>query len=222
VAAASIAAVGLAAILIILATVWTLPAHGDISSALAQNPEVYTLSLGHMTDLTWRSFAWLRLPLAVAAVALAIGVVGVWRWRSVFALAVMMAVFDHAARLALIVFDPYLGSRPLAVALLGAPSGELIADDQYYAFSSVFFYANRRALLLNGRKMNLEYGSYAPGAPDIFIDDAELRRLWFTDRRYYLVAADPALPRIEALLGKRTLHLIASRGGKRLLSNRPL
>jgi 4-amino-4-deoxy-L-arabinose transferase-like glycosyltransferase len=222
VAAASIAAVGLAAILIILATVWTLPAHGDISSALAQNPEVYTLSLGHMTDLTWRSFAWLRLPLAVAAVALAIGVVGVWRWRSVFALAVMMAVFYHAARLALIVFDPYLGSRPLAVALLGAPSGELIADDQYYAFSSVFFYANRRALLLNGRKMNLEYGSYAPGAPDIFIDDAELRRLWFTDRRYYLVAADPALPRIEALLGKRTLHLIASRGGKRLLSNRPL
>ena len=74
----------------------------------------------------------------------------------------MMVLFLHAARLAMVVFDPYLSSRPLAEALLKAPPGELIEDNAYYTFSSVFFYANRRGLLLNGRQTNLEYGSYAP------------------------------------------------------------
>jgi 4-amino-4-deoxy-L-arabinose transferase-like glycosyltransferase len=220
-AAALIAAVALAVIAVILAAVWNLPTPGDIASALTQNPEVYTLSLGHMTDLTWRSFAYLRAPLMMAAVALLAGAIGAWRGR-VVALAVMMVIFFHAARLALVVFEPYLGSRPLAEALLRAPDGELIVDDQYYAFSSVFFYANRRALLLNGRKMNLEYGSYAPGAPDVFIDDAEFRRLWAQPRRYYLVTTDLELRRFERLAGAERLYRVAQSGGKSLLSNVPL
>ena len=44
--------------------------------ALSYNPEAYTLSLGHMEDLTLRSFAYLRLPLALAVVAFLIGAVG--------------------------------------------------------------------------------------------------------------------------------------------------
>ncbi len=55
----------------------------------------------------------------------------------------MMVLFFQAARLALIVFDPYLSSRPLAEALLRSPDGKLIVDKHYYAFSSVFFYTNR-------------------------------------------------------------------------------
>jgi 4-amino-4-deoxy-L-arabinose transferase-like glycosyltransferase len=220
-AAAIVAAIALAIIAVILASVWNLPAPGDIASALTQNPDVYTLSLGHMTDLTWRSFAYLRAPLMVAAAALLIGVIGAWKGR-VLALAVMMVVFFHAARLALVVFDPYLGSRPLAEALLQAPPGELIVDDQYYAFSSVFFYTNRRALLLNGRKMNLEYGSSAPGAPDVFIEDAEFPGLWSRPERWYVVTTDQELGRFERLVGKSNLHRIARSGGKSLLSNQPL
>jgi hypothetical protein len=173
-----------------------------------------------MTDLTLDSFAYLRLPLFVAGVAMLIGLAGAWR-RSILSLALMMVIFYHAARLALIVFDPYLGSRPLANSLLEAPPGQLIVDDQYYAFSSVFFYADRRALLLNGRVNNLEYGSYAPGAPDVFIDDAEFARLWRGPERYYLVAAQPALPRLERLVGKPALLIVAFAGGKYLLSNQP-
>ena len=101
----------------------------------------------------------------------------------------MMVLFFHAARLAMVALDPYMSSRPLAEALLKAPPGELIVDDQYYTFSSVFFYTNRRALLLNGRVNNLEYGSYAPDAPKgVFIDDRECQRRWREARRYYLVA----------------------------------
>ena len=66
----------LVAIAAILWMVRGLPAPGDISAALSQNPDVYTLSLGHMTDLTLRAFAYLRLPLVVAGVALLVGAVG--------------------------------------------------------------------------------------------------------------------------------------------------
>jgi 4-amino-4-deoxy-L-arabinose transferase-like glycosyltransferase len=197
-------------------------APGDISVALTQNPEVYTLSLGHMRDLTVRSFAYLKMPLALACTAFVVGAIGAWRLRmsrALAALAIMMVLFVHAARLALVTFDPYLSSRPLAEALLRAPEGNLILDDQYYTFSSVIFYTNRRALLLNGRVNNLEYGSYAPGAPQVFIDDTRFRELWAQDSRWYLLADRTALPRLERLVGRAALHQTAAAGGKYLFSN---
>jgi 4-amino-4-deoxy-L-arabinose transferase-like glycosyltransferase len=63
---AVIAALAFAAIVFILSQVWNLPAPGDISRALTQHPELYTLSLGHMGDLTLASFAYLRTPLLLA------------------------------------------------------------------------------------------------------------------------------------------------------------
>ena len=221
--AAAIASAALIAVLALLWLVRGVPAPGDISAALTQNPEVYTLSLGHMRDLTLHAFAYLRLPLAVAAVAFAIGALA-WRVRraaAILSLAAMMVVLFHAARLALVVFDPYLGSRPLAEALNRAPEGRLIVDDQYYAFSSVFFYTNRRALLLNGRVNNLEYGSYAPGAPDVFLDDAGLAGLWPRPEHYYLLANGPAVPRLERLVSRERLRVVAQSGGKFLFANWP-
>src|SRR3989442_7546680 len=49
--------------------------------------------------------------------------------------------------------------------------------------SSVVFYTNRKALLLNGRVDNLVYGSSAPGAPPVFLVDSDLVRLWKQDRK---------------------------------------
>jgi hypothetical protein len=82
------------------------------------------------------------------------------------------------------------------------------------------FYSNRDALLLNGRKTNLEYGSYAPGAPDVFIDDAQFAGLWRQPERYYLVANAPAVPRFEKLVGRSALHVVAQSGGKYLFTSR--
>jgi 4-amino-4-deoxy-L-arabinose transferase-like glycosyltransferase len=218
---ASLCVVAIAAIL------WmsrSAPTPGDISVALnRQNPEAYTLSLAHMADLTLSAFAYLRLPLVCAGIAFAAGAVAAWRSRKsvpVWGLAAMMVLFFHAARLALVTFDPYLSSRPLAEALIAAPPGKLIVDDQYYTFSSVFFYANRRALLLNGRVNNLEYGSYAPDSPQgVFIDDAGFRKLWGGDARYYLTVEAPQMPRFVRLVGKNALHIVAASGGKFLVTN---
>jgi len=208
----------------ILWQVWTLPSPGDISAALVQHPELYTLSLGHMGDLTLRSLAYLRLPLMLAGVAVLIGAIGIYRYspnqrRCFFVMAAMMIVFFHAARLAMTTFDPYLGSKPLADALTGAPPGKLIEADAYYAFSSVFFYTNRQAVLWNGRRDNLEYGSYAPGAPPVFIGDADLQTLWRSADRYYLLADHEDLPRIHELVGASSVYIVSESGGKYLLTN---
>lgn len=220
---AAVATLACAAIVFILANVWSLPAPGDISQALTQNPELYTLSLGHMGDLTMSSFAYLKLPLALAGLAFAVGSFYGWRYRgrmTQIGLALMMLLLLNAARIAMIAFDPYLSSEPLAVALKAAPPGKVVLGDQYYTFSSVFFYADlKEALLLNGRYQNLEYGSYAPGAPNVFIDDAGLAGLWHSAERTYLVLEGPKVAGMERLLGKEWMHLVKASGGKYLYSN---
>ncbi len=224
-AIAAIAGCAAAALIAILILVRNIPAPGDIAMALSQRPGTYTLSLSHMEDLTLASFAYLRLPLAMAAVAFLVGVLGTIRAvgrRAFLAAALMMVLFFHAARVAMVVFDPYLSSRPLADALLRAPAGKLIVDHHYYTFSSVFFYTNRTALLLNGRFNNMIYGSYAPGAPDVFIDDAQWKALWLGADRCYVVASDYAMPRFEKLVGKAAVHPVVASGGKVVLTNLPL
>jgi 4-amino-4-deoxy-L-arabinose transferase-like glycosyltransferase len=215
-----IAAACAIAVAFILIRVWNLPAPGDIANALTQNPQAYTLSLGHMEDLTLASFAYLRTPLMIAGLAFLIGAsAALWRQRAQFAFVAMMVLFVHAARIAMVTFDPYLSSRPLAEALLKAPPGTLIEDNMYYTFSSVFFYANRTGLLLNGRKQNLEYGSYSPDAPNVFINDSDFAQLWQRPERYYLLVEGPSMPRIEKLAAQPSLHVVAESGGKFLLTN---
>jgi len=202
-----------------------LPAPGDISQALSQHPGAYKLSLGHMQDLTLASFAYLRMPLLVAAIAFCLGALTIWKFasqRAFLAAALMMVLFFHAARMAMAVFDPFMSSRPLAEALLKSPDGTLIIDHHYYTFSSIFFYMNRTALLRNGRFFNLEYGAYAPDAPDVFIDDAQFKNLWLKPERAYIVAKQSVVPQLESLVGAADLSLVAESGGKVVLTNHPI
>jgi 4-amino-4-deoxy-L-arabinose transferase-like glycosyltransferase len=207
----------------ILFAVRGVPTPGDIFNSLTtEAPGEYTLALAHMGDLTLKSFAYLRFPLALAAAAFALGSVALLRARSRTAWlwpVLMMMLFVHAARIAMIAFEPYLSSRPLANALLTAKLGQLVADDQYYTWSSVFFYANRSGLLLNGRVNNLEYGSNAPGSAHVFIDDPAFAGLWNGAQRVYLLADDSAAPRFRGLVDQRSLLVVRHSGGKTLYTN---
>jgi hypothetical protein len=178
-----------------------------------------------MEDLTLKSFAYLRIPLAFAAVSFLIGAIGTIRTasRKVYVtVAIMMVVFFHASRLAMIDFDPYLSSRPLVNKLQESPPGNLIVDHHYYWFSSVFFYTDRTALLLNGRFNNLVYGSYAPNAPNVFLDDSQFQELWRRPERYYIFAKNTAVGHLESLVGKNHLNLLEESGRKVLLTNHPV
>jgi hypothetical protein len=222
----AIAVLAGAAFLAIAGILWAsrgYAAPGDISQALTANPSSYTLSLGHMGDLTIRSMAYLRLPLAIAGAAVLAGAVGGWVYRgrrAAFALAIMMVLFFQAARAALIAFDPYLGSWPLANALNRSANGGLIVDDPYYEMSSIVFYTNRTVLILNGRRNNLEYGSYAPDAPHVFIDNAGFVERWRSPERWYVASEDENAQRLRDLVGAGALHPIARAGGKTIYTNR--
>ena len=210
---------------VLLLMVRNVPTPGDISTALVTHPKAYSLSMGHIGDLTIASFAYLRLPLTIAMVAFLIGALGNLRavgQRTFLAAALMMVIFFHAARLALVDFDPFMSSRPLAEALLRSPEGQLIMNGQYYFFSSVVFYTNKDVLLLNGRINNLVYGSYAPNAPDVFIDEAQFKTLWGRSTREYIVSANSKVPELEELVGISKMILVADSGGKSLFTNLPL
>jgi 4-amino-4-deoxy-L-arabinose transferase-like glycosyltransferase len=215
---------GAVAIGAVLFMVRGVPAPGDISSALVQHPEDYYLSTGHFHDLTLASFAYLRIPLILAGIALLIGIFGTLRSkaRPVFAVALLMVLFEFAAHRAIAVFDPYLSSEPLAASLLRSPAGQLIIDGAYYPFSSVFFYSQRPALLLNGRVNDLEYGSNAPDCPPVYIKDADFTQLWKSSGRMYFVTDGASVSRLETRMGQDSFHLVAAIGGKSLYTNQSL
>ncbi len=224
--AGAVAAVAFLAIVGILFASLPYAAPGDIAQALTRNPGAYTLSLGHMGDLTLRSFAYLRLPLLLAGIAMLGGAIGAFALRgqrAAFALAAMMVLFFQAARVALIAFDPYLGSYALAESLNRAPAGGLIIDDPYWELSGIFFYTkpsmSGAALILNGRKNNLEYGSYAPNAPKVFIGDADFVARWKSPDRWYVVSEDEKRRHLEDLVGAGALHAISHSGGKTVYAN---
>ncbi len=199
---------------------------GTIADALTQHPEMYTLSLGHMSDLTFAAFAYLKTPLLLASAAFAVcASSAAWLRRRtrimVLGVAVGMVLFFQASRLALVTFDDYLGSYPLAVALERQAPGRLIEADAYYAFSSVFFYTDQSALLWNGRTNNLEYGSYAPHALPVFLNDGEFVRRWKSADRYYLLVYGTDVPRLNSLLGTSAVYEVAQNSGNFLLSNQP-
>ena len=220
-----ICAVCAVCVAILLCLVRGMATPGDISRALEQHPEAYSLSMGHMGDLTIQSFAYLRTPLILAGVAFLAGAIACWAVRDsrvYLAIALMMVLFTHASRAALVVFDPYLSSRPLAEALLRSPKGELIITGGYYNFSSVNFYTGRKALLWNGRIYNLEYGSYAPGSPPVFIDDRQFQSLWNSRQRYFVLSDEDEKVHLHRSAESNKLFLVAESGGKTLYSNLPL
>jgi 4-amino-4-deoxy-L-arabinose transferase-like glycosyltransferase len=206
-----------------------VPTPGTIARALTYNPQVYTLSLGHMDDLTVRSFAYMRPEMILAGMAFLLAAIAAWWYSSGHAMrtfllvAVSMVIFFQAARMAMVVFDPYLSSWDLAQALLHAPPGKLIVDGQYYNFSALVFYSNQEPLLLNGRIVNIEYGSYAPDAQDhIFINDREFQKLWSTGQRYYIAADRRKIPSLDAMVGPSHLYVVEDSGGQLLLTNEPI
>ena len=75
---------------------------------------------------------------------------------------------------------------------------------------------------MNGRTNNLEYGSYAPGAPKVFIDEDVFVGYWRGVTLYYLLADTTQLEHLQRLAGAQNLHQVAAAGGKFLFSNQPV
>jgi 4-amino-4-deoxy-L-arabinose transferase-like glycosyltransferase len=202
----------------------------DITDLLNANPDMYTLSLGHLFDLTTKSMGLFRLPLALTGIAFLGGTLASWWWRgrraaiaANLALSGMMIVFLYAVHLALGIFYPTLGSKPLADAIEREFRDEnmIVIDGTHTQASSINFYTGKQLHMLNGRTDNLWYGSLFPDCPAVFEDDASFRTLWTGNRRIFFVAFDGGGQKKLAALGTPYFE-IAKAGGKWVYSNRPL
>ncbi len=224
---------------------WTsrnLPFVPDIGSVLAhRGVGDYTLSMSHLFDLTGDSFAALRLPAAMAAIVLLIGPAAGWLLRlkkkhvaSTVSVALTMTVFLIAAHIAFARFEPMLSSKPLADAIMakGSPADTFIIYGDQSSGSSVIFYTNaffhgRPALLVlprcgqHGEGSTLLWGSCYPDAPDIYLSDEKLAKIWGTGERKWIFAEDTERDKVEAVLTGR-LYPVETIADKTLWTDRPL
>jgi hypothetical protein len=53
----------------------------------------------------------------------------------------------------------------------------------------------------------------------VFLNDSEFKDLWTGGKRYYLVAYQTGADRIESFVGKEHFRIVATSGGKFLLTN---
>ncbi len=214
-----------------------LPFNPDIGSLLAhRNVGDYTLSMSHFFDLTGPSFAALRLPSILAALAFAFGPAFAWLSRqqrrhvaATVSIAVFSAVFLVAAHLALMRFGTMLSSKNIADTIdhLEA-TGAVAPDSQILLFgdqsfgSSIPFYLGRQVLLVEGRSSSMLFGSTFPDAPPIFLSAADLARIWGTGPRKLLFVPLERRDNFERLHLLSRSTLIQETSGKALYTDRPL
>ncbi len=218
---------------VLAAGLWSsrhLPFVSDIGTVLAKpDLQVETLSMGHMLDLTGESFAALRLPAILAAIVLLIGpAFAFWLRRrgaqvaATWVTAATMAIFLIAAHIALVRFDPFLGSRTMAREIapeLRPTDRVMIYGDQSFG-SSLLFYLARPIELINGNTTSMWWGSTYPDAPHIFLNDRQLQEAWNSPQRVFLFVPQHERAKVESLL-PGPLHVASELSGKVILMNHP-
>ena len=232
ISAGVIAVVGVTAGIVLLTMLWQsrkLPFEPDIGNVLAKhNMDTDTLSTSHMLDLSYASFAALRLPAALAAIALLTApllsfLLRLWRrhFAATWTLAAGMAVFLIAAHIALGRFGPYLSSKDLArqIAAHATPQDHvMIYGDQAFG-SSLLFYLQRPIELVEGRTTSMWFGSTFPDAPRIYLTNADLQQQWAGRSRIFLFVPPHLKDKVDSLLPNRVT--IAQESGKFIYSNQP-
>ena len=231
ISAGTLAIIGVAASLALFTVLWKsrhLPFEPDIGNVLAKhNMDTDTLSTSHVLDLSYESFAALRLPAVLAAVTLLIAPVLSFLLRirrrhyaATWTMALGMAVFLVAAHIALGRFGPYLSSKDLAqkIAAEERPRDRvMIYGDQAFG-SSLLFYLARPVELVEGQTTSMWFGSTFPDAPKIYRSDDELKTDWAKNDRIFLFVPPHLKAKVDALLPNR--FVVAEESGKYVYSNR--
>jgi hypothetical protein len=195
----------------------------------------YTLSMSALFDLTGPSFAALRLPATLAALAFALGPAAAWLLRSqrrhlaaTTTIALTSAVFLIAAHIAFARFAPMLSSKSFAETIeqleathsISSQNKVLIYGDQAYG-SSIPFYLGRDVSLVEGRTTSMLFGSTFPDAPPIFLTPQDLLNTWGKGERKILFVPIEKHDEVDRLLGNQKI-LLKESSGKTLYTDRPL
>ena len=244
-AQAAFAVIGLLSAIALSWGLWVsrnLPYVSDIGTLLAhRGVGDYTLSMSHLFDLTGASFAALRLPAALAGIALLVGPAAGWVLRlkknhlaATISISLTAAVFLIAAHIAFARFAPMLSSKQMADTIIakGSPNDTFIIYGDESDGSSVIFYTHNflkspLALIVtqpcgqHGEGSTLLWGSCYPDAPKIDISEDELSKIWGTGDRKWIFAEDVNQNKVEKLLSGR-LYPVQTLADKMMWTDRPL
>src|SRR5579875_959160 len=231
----ALAAFGAGIAAILLTMLWVsrdIHSTSDISALQQSHPtNFYRVAMSDFMDVTPQSFADLRHQ-AVAAIAIVLlGFVGAWMWRRrkrTVAVNVTMALalgaFFFCANWALGVFTPRLSSEPLAKKILKywRPGDKLVVYGEYDAETSSGFYTRKQILLFNGRYNGLEFGSYHPDAPHIFLNDRTFWPVWNSKNTVVLVVPGNQAEAARVRMPPKSTFIFAHMGRKVVYVNRRL
>jgi 4-amino-4-deoxy-L-arabinose transferase-like glycosyltransferase len=221
--------------LVFIVAMWLLaeskavPAGSDISELLTRNPDKYALSLGHIFDLTPEAMGAFRWPLALTGIAFSLGPGLSWWFRrrqqttvANASLVGMMIVVLACVHQGFVTFEPILSSKALALAVNQRlqPDDVIVINGEYEAGSTLNFYTGHNIHIINNReKGNMWFGSLFPDAPKIFENDQSFAELWTSATRVWLWVEEDKVPTIVRATPN---YVLASRGGKRILTNKPV
>ena len=206
------------------------PPGGDIAEMLSRNPETIPFLFGRVFELNLTALGIFRVPLVATGIALLLGTGLNWIFRrrnapaaGNWALAAMMLVILYSTWQAMVIFEPVISSRPLALAIQSAyRSGDVIVvNAEYEKGSSVNFYTGVPIHVLNHRTGNLWYGSFFPDAPRVHVDNVWLAQQWNGPARVFLWTEKQHRERALLGISPGQVFEFASGGGKVILTNRP-
>lgn len=221
---------GFAAAMTMLALSHPFPAGTDIGTVLTPHPGQYKLSLGHMQDLTIGAFGLFRGPLLLIGLALLAGTGANWLLRrrgkllpANLAIVAMMVVVLFCVHWGYVIFSPELTSKQMALQIKNAlrPGDKIVINGKYEIGSTLNYYTGAELQVLNGHDGNLWFGSFFPGAPDIFLDDQSFAGLWNGPHRVFLFTEDYVKDQALRDVNPNTVFVFAQEGGKTIFTNRP-
>jgi len=212
------------------------PFIADIGDLLAhRGVGDYTLSTSHVFDLTARSFAALRLPAALAALAFLLGPALAWLLRAqrrhlaaTSTIAFTSAAFLIAAHIAFVRFAPMMSSEVFAARIQALEqSGQASANSQVMLFgdqaygSSIPFYFGHPVELVDARSTSMLFGSTFPDVPPVFVSSEQMVADWGSGPRKLLFVPLEKRDDVDRLLGNRQI-ILQELSGKALITDRPL
>ena len=107
-----------------------------------------------------------------------------------------------------------------AITARAGPADVMVVEGSLEYSPALPFYTGRRALLVNGAVDYFSFAATLPEARGLFIDTAELRRLWQGPRRIFLVVRRPRGQSVVAALPAVDVHELGQYGARWLYTNR--
>ncbi|MFZ3245088.1 MAG: glycosyltransferase family 39 protein [Candidatus Acidiferrales bacterium] len=234
-AQAVLASIGVLIAAVLAAMLWIsrgIASTRDISSLMQTHPtNFYRVAMSDFMDLTPQSFADLRHQALAALLVVLVGFLGAWLLRrqkralaaNMF-MACVLGAFFFCANWALGVFTPRLSSEPLAKTILEyyGPGDKIVLYGEYDAASSIGFYTKKQILIFNGRYNGLEFGSYYPDAPHIFLNDRTFWPVWNGNEHVFLVVPASEMDAVRVRMPRAKTFVFARMGDKTVYVNHRL